>query len=225
MVRCVEMLERKSFGLSDSVIINFVEIHFGWRCMNVVFVRRVTGPISAGGVDLHCDKPISGKTGRNHIHDLARNVAATTKTADNIGGGYELRREFRLGRGPALGDLTDRFRGKRYFVAGGQVQREREAVKNILAGPDRSFSIAPVGGAASTENHKNSFFCRSASAIEFSRIQAAHEEAHPLPASLLARQMQHLPRLSLGQFLRRDDNILWGHEHLRTSFRRAPNRS
>jgi hypothetical protein len=52
MVGRIQMLERESLRLLDSVIVNLVQVDFAGRIVYIVLVGGVAGPISARRINL-----------------------------------------------------------------------------------------------------------------------------------------------------------------------------
>jgi hypothetical protein len=73
----IKMLECESFGLANAIVIDFVEVHLGGWTVNVVFMRRITRPVTAGGVDLDHHELIGGERRSDDVDDLPRRIASS----------------------------------------------------------------------------------------------------------------------------------------------------
>ena len=60
----------------EPVVINFFELHFARRPIDIVLVRRITRPVARRREDLADQQAIGGKVRRHDVDDLARGVAA-----------------------------------------------------------------------------------------------------------------------------------------------------
>jgi hypothetical protein len=49
----VEPLMRISASAIHSVVIDFIELDYGRRIMDVVLLRGIAGPVATGGIDLY----------------------------------------------------------------------------------------------------------------------------------------------------------------------------
>src|SRR6202789_1798845 len=193
------MLECKALRLVYPVVINLIQINFSRRIVHVVLVRGITRPISARSIDLDRHQPIGGKCWTHDIDNLPRRIAPASQTADHVIRSDQPRLMSRLGRRPALRNLTHRLRREYNLVPGWQIQGVREAVENVLAFFDRLAARSPVRGATSTQKHAHCFFAVGVRTQLVAGLKPPYEETHPLPASLLSSQMYQLAALPLRQ--------------------------
>src|SRR6266852_6972742 len=82
--RIIEVLKSKAPRISDSVVVNFIQINFGWRVVDIMFMRGIARPVSARSIDLHHNQTVCWKIGTDNIDNLARGVLTTAQAAGNI---------------------------------------------------------------------------------------------------------------------------------------------
>src|ERR1700751_3102796 len=183
----VEPLQREAlFGMIDAVIIDFIQVHFGGRIVDVVFVRRKARPVTAGSVDLDDDEFVGWEIWTDDIHDLAGSVSTATEAANDVFRSDQFGLKFGVRRNAALSNFADGFCREGAGVARGEVEAVRQAVENILALADRARTFAPIYGAAAAEKDERGFFTLREGRIRFAGIQAAGGHAHPFPLNTFA---------------------------------------
>ena len=111
----------------------------------------------------------------------------------------------------ALCDFANGLRGKGNFIPGRQIQRIRKAVKDVLAFSEALHALSPIGGARSAQQHEHCLFPCGLRAKHLARLQAPDEKAHPVPARLLARQMQKFTSLLRRQNRRMEEKTAFAH--------------
>jgi len=83
-------LQRVTFRAIEFIIIDFIQVGFQdisirSNLMDIVFVGRVAGPVSAGGVNFDNYQMAAGKTGGNHAVDLPGGMIAAPDFNADIG--------------------------------------------------------------------------------------------------------------------------------------------
>src|SRR4029077_11064876 len=94
----IHALDRIAFGPIDPVVVELFQVHFPGRVVYIVLVRRIAGPVTAGGINLHNQEPLSGKLWRDNVIYLAGGIGASPNFNSNIRGLDERGRvrDFRL---------------------------------------------------------------------------------------------------------------------------------
>ena len=72
----VQALHTIRVRVLEAVIVNFFELHFAGRPIDVVLVRRITRPVARRRKDFADEQPIGREPGWDDIDNLARGVAA-----------------------------------------------------------------------------------------------------------------------------------------------------
>src|SRR5215471_15917784 len=140
----VETLQGKTRGLIEPVVVNFIQVNLGRRRVHVVFVGRIAGPVSPGGIYLNHYNFVSREAGLNDVHNLPRSVPAPAQSAGYVIWGDQARLELRLRWYSALGDFTGRFGPERDAISRWQIQAIGQAVENILSSANRLLALTPV---------------------------------------------------------------------------------
>src|SRR5690348_5593477 len=139
------MLKCEGFRLLHSIIVDLDQINFPRRIVNVVFMWRITRPVSSRSVNLDYDESVCWEGGSYQVNDLARNVSSAAQTA-----GHVLRCDqsclqpcFR--RHSAFRNLACGLCRKCDSVPAREIQCIRESIKNISAFPDPFSALPPIG--------------------------------------------------------------------------------
>ena len=69
-IPCIEPLVSIPFWAIDSVIVDLIEINFGRRIVNVMFMGWIAGPVPARRINLDDHQLIRGKVWRHDIDNL-----------------------------------------------------------------------------------------------------------------------------------------------------------
>src|ERR1700693_4044369 len=195
----------------DPVVVNFIQIHFSRWVVYIMFMRRITRPVSSRRVYLDDHQLIGGEIRPDNIYNLTRSIAPSTQTAGHIVRSNQSRLEFSHRRNPAFRNLANRFGSERNFVAGREINRIRKPVKNIRALADVLGPRTPISYALPAEQDKGAFLIARRSSNDVARLQPPHRHTHPLPSRLFPGQVQEFSRLFHGQLLRVDQKERLAH--------------
>src|ERR1700735_4114643 len=114
----IQVLEREASRLADTVIINLVQINFSRRVVQVMLVRRITRPITAGRVNLDDHELISREIRADDVDNLARGIAAAAEAADHLPRSNQLGVESSIRGSTAFRNFAGTFAGELRAMAG-----------------------------------------------------------------------------------------------------------
>src|SRR5947209_5638709 len=139
------MLKREGLRLLHPIIVDLVQINFPRRIVDVVFMWRITGPVSSRGVNLDYDESVCWEGRSYQVNDLARNVSPAAQTAGHVVRSDQSRLQPCFRRHSAFRNLAYGLGCECDSVPARQIQCVRESVKSIPAFPDPLSAVPPIG--------------------------------------------------------------------------------
>src|SRR5260370_30271428 len=153
-------------------------------------MRRIARPVSAWRINLYDHQSVGWKCRRYGLANLPRRIATSTQTAGDIGGSNQGGLQPGLRGYSAFCDFTDCLGGERDLMSRREVNRERQAVKHILALSDRLWAISKIGATRASEQHESSFLMFGAGPVDVARLQSPDEKTHPFPSRIGTGKME-----------------------------------
>src|SRR5215510_87996 len=134
----VNFLNGIAIRMAYFVVVNLLQIDFIRRVVDVVFVRRIAGPVAAWSVDLDYEQSLSGKLRRQDMVDLPGGISSSTDFNRHVIRSNQTRRISKLGtteteRQIAIGECAHGKTGLNW-----QVERVRQTIEHVC-------TIAKIG--------------------------------------------------------------------------------